>query len=931
MNIQSPYISWDSVDSDRWAFSREKKNATLLVFELPKLPNFSEPRFKELGDTLDNRKTEVARRQMQMLRQLHSFGKNVAFSLRLRKDNNQIRLFIVCRLISDSKIKSDVIAQNVLNTFPKEYSFIQIQEKQNPLQWTFATDLSWAKYSDDLIKPEKLYDSHSWPYFYSSQLLHPSALNNFESVCRTVLKFSGEALVDLTLVPTKLVSSERDWLDRNIFLLRKEHSGDSVTNPQGKVLTRFDPVPLLKAPLENYENLLKRYEVNPLFVYAFRIFTTNDPFPITQSISSSATRSKPHILSFEENSTLFKKNRDAAERVDIEPDIRSDWWEQKNHQPLRAQRLHRIVDLDELTNFWRLPIPTESGFPGFELDIGTVSTSKGIHEPTNQLISLGAYADDSSKANLKALFNFQGLAKHGLIVGVPGSGKTTTVFNILYQLWNSVENREQIPFIVLEPAKTEYRALKTTKAFQDDLLVFTLGDERVSPFRFNPFEVPTGIPVESHISKLNTCFMGAFNLFDPLPLLLDKAIRQTYEVKGWFDDSIGGEPGLDVPTLSDLCLQAEDVINNSGYSDRLRDDFNAALLQRLQSLRRGSKGRMLDTKKSISFDLLMRKPIVLELDALNEDEKALMMMFILTFVYEYAKSARRSGSPLRHLLVVEEAHNLIGRGDTGGGEFKANPKDTAIRLFTRMLAEMRALGQGILIADQLPTALASEAVKQTNLKILMRMTAMDDRVEIGNTMDLGEKELKAVSRFKSGQAYIYHEALDRVRQVQAPNFKKDHGVEEPQSDAELNEEMSSFEESDSNLFMPYVECQIGCKKCNRRVRGQAERYIRKMVASGRHHINHSVKGTGAWGTLCRAARLKFMAEAKRIQQEYQDVDQLLPFCAYVHLLNFSPQSFELCEREQSECECLNEGRQSRFDLMLGAGQKVVESIEAIDN
>ena len=131
--------------------------------------------------------------------------------------------------------------------------------------------------------------------------------------------------------------------------------------------------------------------------------------------------------------------------------------------------------------------------------------------------------------------------------------------------------------------------------------MFTVGDERISPFRFNPFEVPTGTPLESHIARLNACFTGAFNLFDPLPLLLDAAVRETYENKKWLDDSIGGEPGLEPPTLGDLARQAEIVIQRSGYSDKLRDDFNAALTQRLTSLMRGSKGRMLNVSAQFRF------------------------------------------------------------------------------------------------------------------------------------------------------------------------------------------------------------------------------------------------------------------------------------------------------------------------------------------
>lgn len=332
------------------------------------------------------------------------------------------------------------------------------------------------------------------------------------------------------------------------------------------------------------------------------------------------------------------------------------------------------------------------------------------------------------------------------------------MFNILYQLWD-----HHIPFIVLEPAKTEYRALKTLKEMTD-IKVFTLGDEGVSPFRFNPMEVLPGIKLERHISSLQSCFIGAFDLFDPLPIFLEQAIKRTYQLKGWYDGSVGGEPGLETPTLSDLCESAEYIVSHSGFDAKMKSDFQASLLERLNSLRRGSKGKMLDTKKSIPMEDLMNGPVVLELDSLNGSEKSLMMMFLLTYVYEYCKVERRSGSKLKHMLLVEEAHNLI--ASTGNGsENRADPKAHTIEIFVNMLAEMRALGEGILIADQLPTAIAAQAVKQTNVKVLMRMTAKDDREVIGNTMDLDEIQMKQVVHFKSGHAYIYHEGEDHVRLV----------------------------------------------------------------------------------------------------------------------------------------------------------------------
>lgn len=939
MNERVARLVWPSGSKEGWSHSRKQRFGSQIVFELPKLPNFAEPRFRDLGERLEDRKLEVARRQVQMLRQVHGLGSKFSISLRLRRDGFRLRLFVLAQLASDCPIQVselDRSAGRIQNMVPKEYNPVRILPEEHRERWRLATDLSWVRFAGELLKPEKDHRANTWPYFYVVSLWQMQFANDMETLCRTLLRFNGEAMVDVTLIPATLHRDEINWLDDCVQRMREALTGERLySRERGRLLKSYEPIPGLKAPLENYEDLVKRYSQKHLFMYAFRVFASEDPFSIVQALAASATRSQPEIISLSpsDEQVLFETQVEAGQQVDIAPEIHSPWWREFDTLPYRVQRLHRLADLDEVSSFFRLPIPVQVGFPGFELDVGnTGRQSSESRQPRVSQVDLGQFSDDTAKTQLSAAFDRGGLVKHGLIVGVPGSGKTTAMFSILHQLWTPPDDQARIPFIVLEPAKTEYRALKRMDAFRDEMLVFTMGDERTSPFRLNPFEVQTGIPLESHVSRLNACFTGAFNLFDPLPLLLDKAIRDTYEAKGWFHDSVGGEPGLVTPTLSDLCRQTRLVMKSAGYSARLRDDFNAALLQRLESLRRGSKGRMLDTRQSIPFAWLMEKPVILELDALNESEKSLLMMFILTFVYEYARATRRSGSPLRHVMLVEEAHSLIGRGGSSHSEFRANPKEEAIRLFVRMLAEMRALGEGILIADQLPTALAPEAVKQTNLKVLMRMTAMDDRLEIGNTMDLGEAELKAVTRFKSGQAYVYLEEWDRVRRIQMPDFKGQRNLEVPPDRQALALAMNSFEDENSRLFMPFPECSVGCQKCNRRVRSQAERFARPLTAPGSRHIAHQVRGDGPWSTICRVARLKAMAEADRLRQTYGSVDTIFPFCAYVHLLHAASDSFEYCRNKLDTCDCKRSGRHHWFRTMIETGEKLVgDALERTDD
>ena len=90
------------------------------------------------------------------------------------------------------------------------------------------------------------------------------------------------------------------------------------------------------------------------------------------------------------------------------------------------------------------------------------------------------------------------LTKHALIVGMPGTGKTTFSVNLLLQMY-----RRGIPFLAIEPTKTEYRALIDRIP---DLQIFTPGKNKVSPFVINPFLPPKGITVEQYIPSLLSAF-----------------------------------------------------------------------------------------------------------------------------------------------------------------------------------------------------------------------------------------------------------------------------------------------------------------------------------------------------------------------------------------------------------------------------------------
>lgn len=432
------------------------------------------------------------------------------------------------------------------------------------------------------------------------------------------------------------------------------------------------------------------------------------------------------------------------------------------------------LNTEELATLTQIP---REEYPGYGVKVysrfGVDLQNKKMKYP----ICLGEIIDRGNSTGNYFKINLKDLSKHGLITGVTGSGKTNTCFHILHQIWG----KYKIPFLVIESAKSEYRDLVGNPEFKD-CNIFTLGDDTIAPFRLNPFEVSEGVLVQSHIDYLKSLFNASFVLYAPMPYILEQSIHEIYEDKGWDlsvnKNSRGASDKRAYPTLTDLYNKIGEVVERLGYDERISMDVKAGLKARINNLRIGGKGLMLNTQRSISEKDLFEKPAILELKQfVNDEEKAFVIGLILIRLYEYYEAQYRTGikvdfGDLRHLTLIEEAHRLLKNVSTeSGGEESANPKGKAVETFANILSEIRAYGEGILIAEQIPVKLTPDAIKNTNLKILQRMVAADDREVMGETINLNDKQKKIITTLQVGEAIVYAEGLHKPFLIKIPNYK----------------------------------------------------------------------------------------------------------------------------------------------------------------
>ena len=444
----------------------------------------------------------------------------------------------------------------------------------------------------------------------------------------------------------------------------------------------------------------------------------------------------------------------------------------------RLSGLASLVPVDELTSAFRLPVASYASPCCIHknTDPPAVSPEDLIVIGHDEQIDAGGLGG-RSRLMARGL-HVDCLRKHAFVCGMPGNGKTTAIINMLIQL-----SRRRIPFIVFEPGKSEYRLLKRLKDHPDpdirrlarELRIYTPGNERISPCRLNPLRLLDGISRNENIEEISTCFKATMPMSGPLPAILGEALEQVYE-----DHPSPDHP----PKMADLHTATRKVLASKGYSADVDSDIRAAIEVRLGMLTRRAIGRVFQCGLDIpTLDQLVNGYSLIELACLPQEQSSLQTLSALTGISQYARTVPYCGEGPRLVVVIEEAHNLVGRNtDASPSEENADPKAYAAELICRMLAELRGLGVGIVIVDQLPSAIAPEVIKNTATKLAFRQVANSDREEIGGAMLFGSIETEEIARLGPGEAYLFTEGYFGPRRIRTPNLHAELDIPSPPSD-----------------------------------------------------------------------------------------------------------------------------------------------------
>ena len=408
-----------------------------------------------------------------------------------------------------------------------------------------------------------------------------------------------------------------------------------------------------------------------------------------------------------------------------------------------------LLSSKELAILLSLPHKSVPGFPVVE----HVSLAKEVIRNNESLmkreVSLGcifdlgkAYIENRVKLDVKSL------TQHVFVTGSTGCGKSETIYKLINET-----KQVGTKFLVIEPAKGEY------KNVFGDVNVFGTNPLIMPLLRINPFSFPTGVHVLEHIDRLTEIFNVCWPMYSAMPAVLKKAMLDAYESCGWdLRLSVNRlSQGENVyPSFLDLFLSLEKVITESAYSEEVKSNYSGALLTRVESLTNGLNGEIFSVNE-LSNMVLFDENCIIDLSRVGSQEtKSLIMGILIMRLSEYRMTgANTPNSALKHLTVLEEAHNILKRVSTEQSQEGSNMAGKSVEMITNAIAEMRTYGEGFVIVDQSPTSVDKAAIKNTNTKIVMRLPDEDDRKVSGKAAGMNDKQIDEIAKLPTGVAVVY--------------------------------------------------------------------------------------------------------------------------------------------------------------------------------
>jgi len=627
------------------------------------------------------------------------------------------------------------------------------------------------------------------PYCYTADRLLETQLS-LDKIVNTIVDYPY-SILSLQLTPILLSDEEKTTVEQMGQVLNSLSQG---IMEMGNI-----SISAAQKPAENYKYYAELKD-GPLFRYSINVFSDDVG---TSNISSrvfgqlvSVTEEKNYLtqnridnLSFDNEQSYFLLPWLINQKLD-EINSKSSIWSIGVFSKIR--RFPYIVTDEEASEFFRLPIGDENVSAGLNVN----ESAKTAKTYADNIINGGDIEVGKLRSSSKGDtigFNLKDLTKHMLVVGTPGSGKTTFSVGMLDRLWK----KHHIPFLVIEPAKNEYRALVQSIP---DLQVFTPGKNFISPFVYNPFLPPKNVKLETYKSTLKTAFAAGVSMTTPLDKIFEEAINNCYSDFRWLDTYTTDNKGK-IFNITDFIKCFQQTFDEIGYTGDAKNIGRAGVV-RLNSL-----VNLFDNYYSIPIEDLLSKPTIIELAAIeNAEQKALIISLLLLSVLSYVNANYVGEGGLKNIILLEEAHVLLD-SNMNSGQGEANPSSIAQGLIKRMLAEIRSYGVGLVIADQSPRKVGTDVVALTDMKVIFRLVEAADKQIIADSSNMSDAMIQRMSKLKPGEAFLFFNKLDEPEEVITPDYRLENNISISLSDEGIKS-LSTYWKNKPEMLKPYPECNV---------------------------------------------------------------------------------------------------------------------------
>ncbi len=405
-----------------------------------------------------------------------------------------------------------------------------------------------------------------------------------------------------------------------------------------------------------------------------------------------------------------------------------------------------LASTNELAIQLSLPRKSVKGLPVITHAVFAQEILNGYQNKEN-VLKLGNIMHLGNETETIATLDRESLAMHTFITGSTGSGKSNTVYQMLDKL-----SRQDVRFLVIEPAKGEY---KNVFGGRKDVSVYGTNAKKTPLLQLNPFSFPDDIHVLEHIDRLVEIFNACWPMYAAMPAVLKDVIEQAYRHKGWdltASYSVTGE----FPTFYDLKNELPIIMEQSAYSADTKGDYIGALVTRVNSLTNGINGQIFCSSVELPAEKLFDQNVIIDISRVGSMEtKSLLMGILVMKLQEYRMASGTMNAPLRHITVLEEAHNLLRRTSDAQSQESANLQGKSVEMIANAIAEMRTYGEGFIIADQAPGLMDPSVIRNTNTKIIMRLPDESDRELVGKAASLNAEQIAELAKLPLSVAAVY--------------------------------------------------------------------------------------------------------------------------------------------------------------------------------